>query len=162
MRTLVCTTVALLLLTIFVAAQETAPGPAQEPPQAQQPASAQFSTAEAERLLSEFRAALIGHETRRALALCDREHMLAYSDFASQITSLLDRYDAIRVRYHILQATTENNRGIAIADFTVEATPPSATDPAVRRSAQMHFTFNPAARGWKLVEVEPRDFFAKF
>ena len=135
---------------------ETAPRTAPEKPA---PAENAFSEAVAERVLSDLRDALVGQSQRRTMALFERAQMPDYEEFAGDIAVLFEEYESFRVRYRIAQTAGENGRGIAMVQFTLEATPLGDTAPPLRRTAQLRFEFARSGKTWKIVDVKPRSFF---
>ena len=126
------------------------------------PANPPFSEGVAEGLLSELRDGIVGQDRGATLALFDQERMPDYSDFAERIGLMLERYDSFQVRYQLLQIAEETGANVAIVDLTLEAIPASENQLPVRRSAQLRFTFSQGKAGWKISDLQPRDFFAQF
>jgi hypothetical protein len=123
-----------------------------------------FSTAVADQVLGSFRDALTAQNRDRTLALFDRDRMPDYAGFADSVGLLFQdynqKYESLRVRFHILQ--TDDDSGTAMVDFTLEADPASPAQMPVRHSAQLRFSFARAGKEWKIVDVQPRDFFTGF
>ena len=128
------------------------------------PPNEAFSPAVADRVLGALRDALTAQNSSRTLALFDRERMPDYAQFADSVGLLFQdynqKYEALNVRFHIVQ--TDDDSGAAMVDFTLEATPASPQQMPVRHSAQLRFNFARAGKDWKIVDVQPRDFFAGF
>lgn len=131
----------------------------------------EFSVAVAERVMDAFRRALVDENQRRALAVFDQA-MPGYTDLQTQLQSLFQRYDTVRVYLHITKAEEVANagansangspRGTATADFSIEATPPDTSYLPVRRDAELRLTFGRVGKQWKIVDFEPRNLFAGF
>jgi hypothetical protein len=124
----------------------------------------EFSVAVAERVLTLFRRALIDENPRRALAVFD-DAMAGYADLQAQLESLFRRYDTVRVYAHVTNTTAANAnaaRGVATVDFAMEATPPDSSYLPVRRTGELRVTFARTGKQWKIVELEPLNFFANF
>ncbi len=157
--------VCFLALTAF-AQQNAQQSPAQTQPKTAQPQPAPavepFGEAVAERVLSDFREGLVASAQQRALAAFDGAQMPGYNRFADSISALFLRYDSFRVFYRITQTATNSGRGLAMTEFTLEATPPDGAMPAVRRTGQLRFEFARSCKTWKIVDVQPRGFFEQF
>jgi hypothetical protein len=63
------------------------------------------------------------------------------------------------VHSRIIQATTEGERGIILCDFEMEAIP-AGDAPPVRKQDQLRFELERGNKGWKIVDLKPRDFFS--
>ena len=120
-----------------------------------------FSTGVAEHLIDVFRNGLLAGDPRRTLADFDRQTPV-YAQLADDLASLFRRYESLRVYTHVLRTESEGARGVATVDFTLEAQPVTSNQPAVRRNAQLRLTFAREGKDWKIIELEPRDFLAKF
>ena len=161
MQSLICVFLLLAVVPVF-SRERVAPLSAQvESPSADQPSSA-LSEGAAENLLSQLSEGIVGQDRAKILGLFDRERMPDYSDFAEQIGLMLDRYDSFRVRYRFLQLADEAAAHAAIVDFTLEAIPASENQLPVRGSAQLRFSFSRGNEGWKISDIQPREFFTQF
>ena len=85
-----------------------------------------------------------------------------YSGFRDQIYQLFQRYDRLRVSYHVKQTVDEAASCIAIVDFTLETTPFDDTQLPIRRTGQLRFSFARGSKDWKIVDIQPRSFFNQF
>jgi hypothetical protein len=119
-----------------------------------------FSIAVADRVLGAFRDAILAHDRSHVLALFDRDRMPSYSEFAANLGPFFDRYESLRVRYHILQVSEEANT--AVVEVTLEAATANSGPPPVRHDAPVRFSFEPAGKDWKIAATEPGDVFAGF
>jgi hypothetical protein len=149
----------LMILSIIspaVAAAQTAPPPA--------PPEEVFSPDAAGRVLHAFREALITQDRARTLALFDSARMPGYAEFADSLGVLFQqnsqKYLSVRVGFHLLQ--TNDETGAALVDFTLEALPVRGEEPPLRHRDQLRFTFARAGKKWKIIDVQPRSFFAGF
>jgi hypothetical protein len=120
----------------------------------------EFSPAVPEQVLAKLRTAIVQEDQQAALA-CFDPAMPDFAPFADSVRSLFTRYTAFRVRYHILPSG-DGSGNMAIVEFTVEATPTGDNRPAERRSKQIRFTFGRSDRGWRVSDLQPRDFFSGF
>jgi hypothetical protein len=102
-----------------------------------------------------------GHNLYQVLAVFDEQQMHDYAQLRDRLRSFFGQYDAMRFRYQLLQVTSEKNRGSAVADIEMEATPADESQPILRRDIQMRFQMNLGSKGWKLVGFAPADFFAQ-
>jgi len=123
-----------------------------------------FSIAIADQVLGGLRDALMAQDRTRTLALFDHDGMPDYAEFSEAIGLLFQdynqKYQELRVRYHILE--TGDDPGAAMVDFTLEAIPASPGRIPVRHNGQLRFSFARVGKNWKIVDVQPRDFFAGF
>jgi hypothetical protein len=117
----------------------------------------EFSEEVAKQVLSRIRQGLEAHNPRQVLSTFDREQMDGYLALEDRFYSYFKRYESFRVFYRITESTTEDDRGVALADWQIEATPSSG--PARRREGQVRFEFAPGPNGWRIVDFTPRDFF---
>lgn len=117
----------------------------------------EFSEEIAKHLLGEIRQGLEAHNPRQMLAVFDREKMDGYFALEDRLYAYFNRYDGFRAYYRILESSTDGERGIALAEWQVEAIP--ASGPQQRREGQVKFEFAVGKSGWKVVEFTPRDFF---
>ena len=159
MRTARC--LVMLLLLSGTAAFNGAASPMPVFAQPKAASDNEFSLAVAEHLIVAFRRALIAENQSRIVALFD-PNLPAMDEVASQIESLFARYDSLRVYARMTQTATEDARGIAMVEFTLEATPPNGDYLPVRHSAELRFTFARIGKEWKIVKIEPRNYFAQF
>jgi hypothetical protein len=157
---ILCLTVACSLLV----AQTSAPPPAATGNSAKtkksKPAKAiptTFSEEVAKQVLGEIRQGLQGHNPRQMLAAFDKEKMSGYLVLEDRLYSYFDQYDSFSAYYHVLQTSTENDRGVALAEWQIEATPRSG--PPRRKEGQVKFEFAVGKNGWQVVDFTPRDFF---
>ena len=102
-----------------------------------------------------------GHNPYQVLALFDQQQMPDYAQVRDQLRAFFAQYDAIRFRYQLLQVTSDNNGGSAVAEIEMEATPADPSQIIVRRATQMRFRLTLGSKGWRLVGFSPADFFAQ-
>lgn len=117
----------------------------------------EFSEDVAKQALNRIRDGLQGHNPRQMLSAFSPDQMDGYYAFEDRLYSYFNRYDSIRAYFHILQTSTENGRGIALAEWQIEGTPRSG--PTERHEGQVRFEFASGDKGWQIVEFTPRDFF---
>jgi hypothetical protein len=122
-----------------------------------------FSGAVAEQLMRQVRDGLVASNPDKILGAFDPDNTPSYSDFADQLRAFFDKWENIRVHYQILQtgetkcATAEC--GESTAQFEMEAEDVQSQLPAMRRGAQLQLTFQRGDKGWKIVNLTPRDLF---
>ncbi|HEU5402561.1 MAG TPA: hypothetical protein VFU86_14455 [Terriglobales bacterium] len=83
--------------------------------------------------------------------------MNGYYALEDRLYSYFNQYDSFSAFFRILQSSTEKDRGVALTEWQIEATP--ASGPPVRREGQVKFEFALGRDGWKVVDFTPRDFF---
>jgi hypothetical protein len=150
----------LIIAVILVAPRQTALGAAA--PERAQPDRQPFSEEVVQDLLSKLYEGIIAQDRAGTLGLFDRERMPGYADFASRIELMLGRYDSFRVGYRLLQTSEGTGTNAAMVDFTLEAIPADENQLPVRASAQLRFTFSRGEGGWKISDLQPREFFDQF
>ena len=79
--------------------------------------------------------------------------------FQDQIDAYFTPYETFRVSLRIIQTSEENNRGVILADFQVE-NEPRGGGPVSTRQGQLRFELERGAKGWKIVNLDPRAFFS--
>jgi hypothetical protein len=101
------------------------------------------------------------HNPYQVLLIFDQQGTPNFAQVRDQLRAFFDQYDAIRFRYQLLQVTSDKNRGSAVAEIEMEATPTEPSQVTLRRETQMRFRMNLGPKGWKLVGFEPADFFSR-
>jgi hypothetical protein len=148
-------------IIVVVLAAFVLPGVAQS--SRQQPKSApgdtQFSDAVAAKLLEQVRVGLETLDPDAVLAAFDRSKMPDYDGFRDQLRSFFAKYQQIRVHYKITQTWVQNDRGIVLTEFDMEAAP-QESEPPSHPTGQLRFEMQRGQRGWKIVEISPRGFFS--
>jgi hypothetical protein len=120
--------------------------------------AAPFTVNDANVILSQFREALAAHSQRNLFALFDADRMLGFQSFQDQMKSYFSRNETIRVNVHSIQTSGEDDKGVITATFEVEVTPRYAS--AIRKQAQLRFQLERSAKGWRIVDINPRGFFS--
>jgi hypothetical protein len=100
------------------------------------------------------------HNPAQVLAVFDSQETPDHARLRDQIRAFFSQYETVRFRYKVLQVTSEKDRGSAIAEVDMAATPMDETKMGVQRSSQMSFQLKLGAKGWKIVGFKPSDFFA--
>jgi hypothetical protein len=118
-----------------------------------------FDERAAAEVLGIIRSGLEAHSRRLLLSAFDADKMDGFFTFQDQIEAYFTRYEAFRVTLHILQTSEENNRGIILADFQLE-NEPRGGGRVSRREGQLRFELERGAKGWKIVDFNPRGFFS--
>ncbi len=121
-----------------------------------------FSGAVAERLMRQVRDGLVSGNGDAVLAAFDRDNMTGYREFAAQLQEFLRTWENIRVYYQILQSAESECPtacGTATVQFEMEADNAQRDRPATRRGTQLELAFQRTGKGWKIVNLAPRDIF---
>lgn len=145
------TVVPFLLLALILplaAQQQSAP-----------PVSASFDEGAAAAVLGTIRDGLEGHSQRRLLSAFDAGKMDGYRAFEDQIDAYFTRYEGFRVTFRILQISEENGLGVILAEFQTESEPRGGGRSS-RREGQLRFELERGAKGWKIMDLNPRGFFS--
>jgi hypothetical protein len=158
----------LLVSVLALAAQQQptpatdAPPDANSAPQNKKPQAADaevFDERAAAQVLGTIRDGLEGHSSRRFLSAFDADKMDGFLTFQDQIEAYFTRYEATRVTLRILQTSEENNRGVILVDFQLENTPRDGGRISTHQG-QLRFELERGAKGWKIVDIDPRSFFS--
>ena len=136
------------------------PGPQQEPPAAS-PQPLTVTEQVIHDVLEPLHRGIEERNSGEVLAVFDPQETPDYARLRDQMRAFLSQYETIRFRYKVLQVTSENDHGSAIAEVDMAATPMDETKMAVQRSAQMSFQLKLGTKGWKLVGFKPSNFFAQ-
>jgi hypothetical protein len=132
---------------------------AQSKPQNPEAAAAvTFDEHDAAQVLGVLRNALESYSPRLFLSAFDAKKMDSYLTFQDQVEAYFTQYSSFRVSYHILQTSQENNRGVILADFQMENEMRGGSRVS-RRQAQLRFELEHEPKGWKIVDMDPREFF---
>jgi hypothetical protein len=121
------------------------------------PVATEFSEEIAKRVLGQIRDGLEGHNPQRMLTAFDPDRMDGYLGMEDRVYAYFDRYENFRVFFRILQSSTDSDRGMALAEWQIEAIPRSGLPR--RREGQVRFEFAGGKNGWRIVDFTPRDFF---
>lgn len=103
--------------------------------------------------------ALEGHNRRLMLSLFDVDKMDDYPGFEGQIIAFFDHYASFRAHIRIVQTTTEGETGLILSDIEMESLPAGEAPPA-RKHDQLRFELKRGNKGWRIVNLTPRDFFS--
>ena len=119
-----------------------------------------FSDAVAQDVLQQLTDGLEGHSERLMMSAFDDNKMDGYLNFEDQILAFFQRYDSFRVHFRISQASTEGDKGVVLVDIEMEEIPRSGNAQPVRKHDQMRFEMERGKKGWKIVDLRPRNFFS--
>ncbi len=159
--------VALSIAFVLTAA---APSHARQSPARQSPnndESTSFTGAVAESLMRQIRDGLVARNSATVLAAFDPDNMPDYNGFADQLRAFLDQWDNVRVYYQIVNTaeSPSNSKcgaagcGMATVQFQMDGENALGQGPAMHREAQLQLTFQRGDKGWKIVNLAPRDLF---
>ena len=110
-------------------------------------------------VMSRLRDGLEGHSQRVMLSAFDADNMKEYPTFENQIEAFFNHYLRFRVHFRILQAMAESEKGTILTEVQMEALPGGDTPP-VRKHEQLQIEVDRTVKGWKIVDLKPRDFFS--
>lgn len=119
-------------------------------------AAVSFHDSDAAKLLAQVAEGLQGHSIRKMLGAFDLSHMEGGAVFKEQVTAFFNQYETIRIHFKLVEVTEQ----VAIVDAEMDATPPDATSPPAHKNMELRFTAAKAAKDWKFVDVQPRNFFS--
>jgi hypothetical protein len=104
-----------------------------------------------------------GMETQNiqlVLSIFDEQELDSYADLPGQLRAFFQQYAEVRFRYQLLQATADKNQASATAELQMDGLPYLTSQIPSRRSTQMRFELKREAKGWKVTEFSPSDFFS--
>jgi hypothetical protein len=120
-----------------------------------------FSEEVAEQVIHRLSDGLVQHNARRMLSAFDPEGMSGYTNFSNQIQAMFQRYDSFRIHYRIASVEATSDGGTATVDLELEEMPRSSDDRLpVRKAEKIRLQMKSSKKGWKIVELQPRDFFS--
>jgi hypothetical protein len=119
-----------------------------------------FSTAVANNVLNDLRNGLEGHTPRLMLSAFGADKMDSYLEFEDQLEAFFNRYEAFTVYFRIAQSSTEGPKGIILVEVQLEEIPRGATSPPQHKNGQIRFELERGKKGWKIVDLNPRNFFS--
>ncbi len=99
------------------------------------------------------------HNLDRFLDSFDPENMKDFPQFRDQMATFFRLYDSVKFRYQLLQVSSDKDLGFAIADIDMDADPSDILPTQQRRSTQMRFQMKRGPKGWKVIAMQPADFF---
>ncbi|HYL16087.1 MAG TPA: hypothetical protein VEV41_23850 [Terriglobales bacterium] len=111
-------------------------------------------------LLSNLRQAIENNRQDRLLKMFDAAKVPNYEEFREQVADFFQKYEAFQVRYHLTQTSTEGDKGVLLADFAIEATPAGGGAPSVRKDVALRLVVAKNDKGWKIVDLSPRELFS--
>ncbi len=153
-------TLAAILILSMLALAQSAPKPKPVAPTPGAAATSEtFTDAVADDLLSQIATSMAARNARGMLAAFDPQ-MDGYSVFADHLSVWFHDNTSFKAYYKLRQTAVDGDRGIAVADFEYEVAPREEDQPPVRRHAQLRFTFARGAKGWKITDFTPRNFFS--
>ena len=98
--------------------------------------AANFSESVAYAVLQRLTDGLESHNDRLMLSAFDHDKMDGYLNFENQVQAFFQQYDSFRIHFRISQATGEDGRGVALADFEMEELSRSADAQATPEDAR--------------------------
>jgi len=118
-----------------------------------------FSESVAEAVMRRLADALEGHNRKLMLSVFDGDKMNDYAGFEGQVEAFFDHYVSLRVHLRILQTTPAGEKGIILTDIEMELLPGGEAVP-VRKHDEIRLELERGKRGWRIVDIKPRDFFS--
>lgn len=118
-----------------------------------------FTDGDAANIMDRFRQALESNNQRGLLKLFDPARLPDYPAFRDQVEQFFDRNDAFQVQYRITQVSNEENFGVVLAEFQLEATASGGSPPSLRRRVQLRLVLAWDGKQWKVVDLAPRALF---
>jgi hypothetical protein len=119
----------------------------------------QFSAAVATQVLDQLRQGLEGYN-RRLLLQCFDARQSTYPELRDQVEELFQKYDSFRVRHRLLEAATQEDAGIVLAEFEIEASPRAGDRSSVRRRDQVRLILRSNGKNWQITEFSPHELFS--
>jgi hypothetical protein len=129
----------------------------QSPP-AQQPLS--LNDQIAQQVLDPLRRGMEAQNLQLVLSVFDKQPLDSSADLPGQLRAFFQQYAEVHFRYQLLQATADKNRASATAELQMDAQPYQPSQIPWRRTTQVRFALKREAKGWKVTEFSPSDFFS--
>jgi hypothetical protein len=111
------------------------------------------------RVLRDFREALEGSTVRRVMETLD-DSMAELPRFEDQLTALLRQTLERRVFFRESSWDIKGDRASVLVDAEMILTARSRARTEERRRERIQFDFVRTSKGWKIMEINPRSFFA--
>ena len=124
------------------------------------PEPAEFNNEVASRLLEQVTQGFVTSNRGQVLSAFDAARMKNYTQFRDSIVTLFAKYESFRAAYRLRQSWPQGDHGVVMVEFELEGTPLNEGALPFRRSAQLRFEFQRGRKGWRIVDVAPRDFFS--
>ena len=86
--------------------------------------------------------------------------MEGFVSFQQQVVALFRRTDSFRVHYRIVQTDAKQDKGVALVEFEMEVIPRATDQQPLRKRDQLRFEMERSEKGWRIVDVQPRNFFS--
>jgi hypothetical protein len=118
-----------------------------------------FAAADAVRVLDGLRRAFESGRQGRFLKAFDGRRMPGYAEFRDQMAEFFDRCDSFRMRYRVTQTAMDGEFGAVVAEVGIDAVPADGTGPGVRRDASVRLVLAWDGKGWKIIDLAPRNLF---
>lgn len=118
-----------------------------------------FAAADAARVLDGLRQALESGSRSRFLKAFDGRRMPGYAAFRDQAAEFFERYDSVRLQYRLTQTAMDGEFGAVVAEVGIDAVLVAGTGPGVRRDASVRLVLDWDGRGWKIIDLAPRNLF---
>lgn len=122
--------------------------------------SASFSDAVAQALLQKVAEGLEGYNDRLMLSAFNQNKMAGFVTLQQQVVALFRRTDSFLIHYRIGQTSIEGSKGVALVEFEMEVHPRATDQQPLRKRDQLRFEVERDEKGWRIVDVQPRDFFS--
>ena len=110
------------------------------------------------RLVRDMQMDLEGSSSYSLLQKIDRAKFDDYPRFQDMVERLT-REDTLRVFFGQVANTVKEDTAQTVLDAEMEMTRKDSAVPAERRKQQITIDFERTSRGWKIINITPRDFF---
>jgi hypothetical protein len=111
-----------------------------------------------QRIVREMQMDLEGASSRGVLGQIDTAKFEDYPRFEDMVERLT-REDTLRVFFRQVRSSAKEDSAQTVLDAQMEMTRKDSATPARRRSQQITIDLEKTSRGWKIVNVTPREFF---
>lgn len=155
----------LVLQTASIVAQDRQP-PAESTAQSQSesppsPPDSSFDLSDevVRDVLSSFQRGFETHNLEKVLDVFAPQDMPDYAQFRDQMVAFFRLHESVKLRYRLLQVTSDKDLGFAIADIEMDEDPLDTLPTPQRRSTQMRFQLKREPKGWRIIGLRPSDFF---
>lgn len=118
-----------------------------------------FTDENALSVLDNLQAALQSYNRKKFLAQFNSANMPNFSAFQNEIQALFDRYDSFTVTYHLVESAMQNGKGVALADFGLDATSSENDTLDLRRHTRLRIVVAWTGKEWEIVDLSPTTIF---
>ena len=123
------------------------------------PSSTDLSDEVIKDVLSEFQSGFETHNLDKVLSVFDAAVMPGFAQFRDQMVAYFRLHESFKLRYQLLQVTADDGLGMATVDIEMDDDPLDTLPTPKRRSTQMRIEIKRTPKGWRVIGLDPMEFF---